>query len=66
MTGYVGPIEKATLDNNFFRKVLFTGKYSQLVVMCLQGGPIIADKISRGLWESMQISLEDLEMQLPA
>ena len=36
MTGYVGHIEKATLNNGFFRKVLFTGKHNQLVVMCLQ------------------------------
>jgi hypothetical protein len=36
MTGYAGPIEKQTLDNSFFRKVLFTGKYNQLVVMCLE------------------------------
>jgi mannose-6-phosphate isomerase-like protein (cupin superfamily) len=45
MTGYVGPIEKQTLDNNFFRKVLFTGKYSQLVVMCLQGGEEIGNEV---------------------
>ena len=45
MTGYVGPIEKATLDNRFFRKVLFTGKYSQLVVMCLQGGEEIGNEV---------------------
>jgi len=45
MTGYVGPIEKATLDNNYFRKVLFTGKYSQLVVMCLQGGEEIGNEV---------------------
>nr|MDO8117103.1 cupin domain-containing protein [Candidatus Sigynarchaeota archaeon] len=36
MKPYVGPIEKSTLDNGFFRKVLFTGKNVQLVVMCLQ------------------------------
>jgi mannose-6-phosphate isomerase-like protein (cupin superfamily) len=36
MTGYVGSIEKATLKNKYFRQVLFTGKHSQLVVMCLQ------------------------------
>lgn len=35
MIGYIGPIEKQTLDNTYFRKVLFTGKHSQLVVMCL-------------------------------
>ena len=36
MTGYVGPIEKATEKNEDFRQVLFTGKHLQLVVMSLQ------------------------------
>lgn len=38
MSGYSVNIEKATLDNNFFRKVLFTGPKSQLVLMALQPG----------------------------
>jgi mannose-6-phosphate isomerase-like protein (cupin superfamily) len=38
MTGYVGPIETQTLKNAYFRQVLFTGKHTQLVVMCLQPG----------------------------
>jgi mannose-6-phosphate isomerase-like protein (cupin superfamily) len=45
MTGYVGPIEKETLDNGFFRKVLFTGKHCQLVVMCLQPGEEIGEEV---------------------
>ena len=45
MTGYVGDIEKATLENNYFRQVLFTGKYSQLVVMCLQPREEIGDEV---------------------
>ena len=45
MTGYVGPIEKTTLKNDYFRQVLFTGKYSQLVVMCLQPGEEIGDEV---------------------
>ncbi len=45
MTGYVGPIEKTTLENGYFRKVLFTGKHSQLVVMCLQGGEEIGNEV---------------------
>jgi len=45
MTGYVGPIEKATLNNSFFRQVLFTGKYSQLVVMCLQANEEIGNEV---------------------
>jgi mannose-6-phosphate isomerase-like protein (cupin superfamily) len=45
MTGYVGSIEKATLDNAFFRQVLFTGRHSQLVVMCLQPGEDIGEEV---------------------
>jgi mannose-6-phosphate isomerase-like protein (cupin superfamily) len=45
MTGYVGPIEKQTLGNAFFRQVLFTGRYAQLVVMCLQKGEDIGDEV---------------------
>ena len=45
MTGYFGPIEKETEDNGYFRKVLYTGKYMQLVVMCLQGGEEIGREI---------------------
>lgn len=33
---FVGDIEEITLKNNNFRKVLFTGKKSQLVVMSLK------------------------------
>jgi mannose-6-phosphate isomerase-like protein (cupin superfamily) len=45
MAGYVGPIEKQTLSNDYFRQVLFTGKYTQLVVMCLQPGEEIGDEV---------------------
>lgn len=45
MTGYVGQIEKLTLKNTYFRQVLFTGKYCQLVVMCLQPGEEIGDEV---------------------
>jgi len=45
MTGYVGPIEKLTEKNNYFRQVLFTGKHTQLVVMCLQKGEEIGNEV---------------------
>ena len=45
MTGYVGPIETETLKNDYFRRVLFTGKHSQLVVMCLQPGEEIGKEM---------------------
>lgn len=35
MTGYVGNIEQLTLENEYFRQVLFTAPHSQLVVMTL-------------------------------
>lgn len=45
MTGYVGNIEKQTVDNKYFRQVLFTGEHCQLVVMCLQPGEDIGDEV---------------------
>jgi len=36
MKGFNANIEKETLDNNNFRKVLYTAKHSQLVLMCLK------------------------------
>lgn len=35
MKGHTTNIEKDTLENNNFRKVLYTGKHSQLVLMSL-------------------------------
>ena len=36
MKGYVSNIEKETLENEDFRRVLYTGKNSQLVLMSLE------------------------------
>jgi len=36
MKGFNANIEKETLENNNFRKVLYTGKHSQLVLMSLK------------------------------
>jgi mannose-6-phosphate isomerase-like protein (cupin superfamily) len=45
MTEYVGSIEKQTLQNTYFRQVLFTGRHEQLVVMCLRPGEEIGDEV---------------------
>jgi len=45
MSGFFGPIEEQTLENEDFRHVLYTGKYQQLVVMCLQPGEAIGNEI---------------------
>lgn len=38
MKGYRGDIEKDTIENSNFRKVLYTGHHSQLVLMSLAPG----------------------------
>ncbi len=38
MSGYVVDLEKRTLQNKWFREVLFTGPQSQLVVMSIAPG----------------------------
>lgn len=35
MKGFTGDIEQLTLDNDYFRRVLYTGAYMQLVVMSI-------------------------------
>src|SRR4030066_1393097 len=45
MTGFVGDIEKLTEKNKFFRQVLYTGNYAQLVVMSLQPGEDIGNEV---------------------
>jgi len=45
MAGYIVSIEKKTLENDYFRQVLFTGKYAQLVVMSLQPGEEIGNEV---------------------
>ena len=38
MKGYVDNIERATVENEDFRRVLYTGKHLQLVLMTLPPG----------------------------
>ena len=45
MLEYVGPIEKQTLENTYFRQVLYTAKHVQVVVMCLGPGEEIGDEV---------------------
>jgi mannose-6-phosphate isomerase-like protein (cupin superfamily) len=45
MKGFKANIEKETLDNDNFRKVLYTGKHLQLVLMSLKPGEEIGEEI---------------------
>ncbi len=38
MQGYIKNIEKETLENKDYRRVLYTSRYSQLVVMAIEPG----------------------------
>ena len=45
MRGFHKNIEQETRDNTDYRRVLYTGKNSQLVVMCLEIGQEIGEEV---------------------
>lgn len=45
MKGYADNIEKLTIENENFRKVLYTSKYSQLVLMSLKPNEEIGTEV---------------------
>lgn len=45
MKGYITNIEKATLENTDYRRVLYTAHKSQLVLMCLAPGDEIGEEV---------------------
>ncbi|MFZ3011451.1 MAG: cupin domain-containing protein [Minisyncoccia bacterium] len=47
MKGYNANIEKDTIENTNFRKVLYTGKHSQLVLMSLKPGEEIGMEVHK-------------------
>ena len=47
MSGYVEKIEEKTLGNSYFREVVFTGKYCQLVLMSLKPGEEIGSEVHK-------------------
>jgi mannose-6-phosphate isomerase-like protein (cupin superfamily) len=48
MQGFVADIEKLTVENTDFRRVLYTGKYLQLVLMTLKPGEEIGAEVHQG------------------
>jgi len=45
MTGWVGDIERETIENTTFRTVLWTGDHSQLTVMSIPAGEDIGKEV---------------------
>ncbi|HEX5774706.1 MAG TPA: cupin domain-containing protein [Candidatus Paceibacterota bacterium] len=48
MKGYVTNIESATLENEDFRRVLYTAKHCQLVLMSIPAGEDIGEEVHDG------------------
>lgn len=55
MTGYIADIEKETKENTNFRKVLFTGPQSQLVVMSLKPGEDIGEEVHNDIDQFIRV-----------
>jgi mannose-6-phosphate isomerase-like protein (cupin superfamily) len=55
MIGYIDNIEEKTLNNDYFREVVFTGKYCQLVVMCLKPGEEIGSEVHKNVDQFFRI-----------
>ncbi|MFN2239740.1 MAG: cupin domain-containing protein [Thermoanaerobaculia bacterium] len=59
MKGYVTDIEKATVENDNFEKVLFTSRHHQLVVMSLAPGEDIGSEVHDDLDQFTRIEQGD-------
>jgi mannose-6-phosphate isomerase-like protein (cupin superfamily) len=55
MNGYVTDIEQESLDNNYFRKVLYTAPTSQLVLMSLKPGEDIGLETHHGVDQFIRV-----------
>lgn len=53
--GYIANIEQKTLENNNFRKVLYTGHHLQLVVMSLFPGEDIGKEVHKNIDQFIRI-----------
>jgi mannose-6-phosphate isomerase-like protein (cupin superfamily) len=64
MLGWVGDIERATLDNATFRTVLFTGEHTQLTVMRLAPGEDIGREIHPHLDQFIRVEQGQARVEL--
>jgi mannose-6-phosphate isomerase-like protein (cupin superfamily) len=64
MLGWVGDVERATLDNDTFRTVLFTGEHTQLTVMRLGPGEDIGRETHSHLDQFLRIEQGSARVEL--
>jgi len=60
--GYLDNIERETEENTSYRKVLFTGEYSQLVLMSLKPGEEIGKEVHEGHDQFFRIETGEAEV----
>lgn len=66
MIGWVGDIEQATLDNDTFRTVLFTGEHLQLTVMRLGPSEEIGREVHPHLDQFIRVESGSARVELGA
>jgi mannose-6-phosphate isomerase-like protein (cupin superfamily) len=64
MLGWIGDIEDATLDNENFRTVLFTGEHTQLTVMRLGPGEDIGREVHPDVDQFIRIESGQARVEL--
>lgn len=64
MLGWVGDIERETLENDTFRTVLFTGEHAQLTVMRLAPGEEIGRERHDGIDQFIRIEKGEGRLEL--
>ncbi len=62
--GFIGDIEKLTTSNRDFRRVLYTGKNLQLVLMTLKPGEEIGEETHEGIDQFFRIESGDGEVRI--
>jgi mannose-6-phosphate isomerase-like protein (cupin superfamily) len=62
MKGFVGDIESLTEDNTDYRRVVYTGRHLQLVLMCLQPGEEVGEEVHEGHDQFFRIEVGEGEV----
>jgi mannose-6-phosphate isomerase-like protein (cupin superfamily) len=64
MLGWIGDIERATLENTTFRTVVFTGQHTQLTLMRLAPGEDIGREVHSNLDQFIRIEQGEARAEL--
>ena len=64
MKGFTGDIERLTLENGDFRRVLYTGQYLQLVLMTLPPGEEIGEEVHEDRDQFFRIEAGEAEISI--